>query len=216
MAETITIVCPSCGKKLKGPANIEGRKIRCKVCKHAFVAKEHSPEGSVYGTEKEQTLEEIRAPAQEESSDKKEAASAKTDKAPVVLYDFTDEKAESVPRCPQCAFEMESADAIVCLHCGYNLLSRQRLQMVKTYRITFWDWTFWLTPPIASAVFSLVCIGTIVFLWLIPRFFPDSWFDIFALRVWGSVILAGMAWSSGKYAFKKLVFNFRPPEKIKR
>jgi DNA-directed RNA polymerase subunit RPC12/RpoP len=36
MAETITITCPDCEKQLKGPAELAGKRVRCKFCSHIF------------------------------------------------------------------------------------------------------------------------------------------------------------------------------------
>ena len=35
-------------------------------------------------------------------------------------------------RCPECANEMEGPEAVVCLKCGYNTLTRQRIETRKT------------------------------------------------------------------------------------
>ena len=36
---TILIVCPECGKQIKAPENVFGKKVRCKFCQAAFVAR---------------------------------------------------------------------------------------------------------------------------------------------------------------------------------
>ena len=35
---------------------------------------------------------------------------------------------DTAPRCPDCANEMESEDAIICLHCGYNSRTRVKIE----------------------------------------------------------------------------------------
>ncbi len=37
MPATITITCPHCRSQLKGPAGLEGKKVRCKGCGQSFV-----------------------------------------------------------------------------------------------------------------------------------------------------------------------------------
>ena len=39
MPATMLITCPDCKKALKGPTELQGKKIRCKSCGHTFVVK---------------------------------------------------------------------------------------------------------------------------------------------------------------------------------
>src|SRR5260370_30925975 len=39
MADTVTVSCPECDKKIKVPEDALGKKIRCKGCDEVFVAK---------------------------------------------------------------------------------------------------------------------------------------------------------------------------------
>src|SRR5262249_42752373 len=41
---TISITCPECSKQIIAPAEIEGKKIRCKSCGETFVARAAAPE----------------------------------------------------------------------------------------------------------------------------------------------------------------------------
>ena len=40
---TIAIICPSCQKRLKAPANVAGRRVRCPACGIAFAATRTGP-----------------------------------------------------------------------------------------------------------------------------------------------------------------------------
>src|SRR5262249_29792246 len=62
-------------------------------------------------------------------------------------------------RCPECANELESADSIVCLHCGYNTITRQRYQMQATYETTGGDYFLWHLPPSLCVLTILGLIG---------------------------------------------------------
>src|SRR5205085_6093737 len=42
MAATIVVACPNCQKQLKGPAEIQGKKVRCKSCGHTFSVSQQS------------------------------------------------------------------------------------------------------------------------------------------------------------------------------
>jgi hypothetical protein len=139
------------------------------------------------------------------------------DANPGVGYGFIEQPPDAVARCPQCAYELEELDSVVCLTCGYNLLTRKRLQMQKTYELKFMDWVFWLSKPFAAIVACLACIGFGIFLWTgLVWWYGDWWFSHFSVQIWFTVFACAGAWSSGKWAFKRLVYQFRPPEKIKR
>ena len=36
MADFLTIACPECGKQMKAPAELAGKKVRCKACGEVF------------------------------------------------------------------------------------------------------------------------------------------------------------------------------------
>ena len=77
----------------------------------------------------------------------------------------------------------------------------------------------------AIAVFLvLAVIGGVVWLWVpagLPRLASvgtenEAWWGHFSLRIYGSVIGAGICWWMGKFAFKRLILHATPPEKQKR
>ena len=43
MAATIVVTCPKCKNHLKGPAEVQGRKVRCKSCGTIFTAQANAP-----------------------------------------------------------------------------------------------------------------------------------------------------------------------------
>jgi DNA-directed RNA polymerase subunit RPC12/RpoP len=222
MSATITIICPSCKKQMTGPAAVQGKKIKCKACSHVFVAKgEETKAPAVKGAAKTTTPstgKKNNAPAGKSKADvDKNRLLDPEDSQPGKGYGFIEQPPDAVARCPQCAYELESLDAIVCLTCGYNLLTRQRLHMQKTYETNFMDWVVWLIPPICSAIGCLLCIAFGIFLWTgLVWWYGDWWFSHFSVQIWFTVFAAGGAWSSGKFAFKRLVYQLQPPEKLKR
>src|SRR5579871_5049583 len=145
MPATITVVCPECGKEIQAPPEFAGKKVRCKSCGHVFAARPAPPPGAV-----------ARAPAK--------AAPA----APPPARGDDDEGDDGVPysvsttdlahRCPECANEMESEDAIICLHCGYNTQTREKITTRKVHEITNADRFLWLLPGIACALAVLFLI----------------------------------------------------------
>jgi hypothetical protein len=238
-SSSILITCPDCKKQLKGPAEILGKKVRCKSCGHIFVVKSTPP--AAPGTAAPQALPAKAQPTPSAEDEKQTYDFAKSyvavpppkaspapapiksktspsphaddDKTPYTMTDVI----QTARRCPQCAVEMEEG-AVVCLDCGYNTETRVRLSTIQTYETTGGEWMAWLLPGILCALGSLLALGLIAFLWLgirRPQEGESSWWQ-FPTQVWGSVICAGIAWITGKFAYKRLVLNPNPPEKIKR
>src|SRR5438046_8829566 len=102
MAELVPVICPECAKQFKVPADIIGRKIRCKNCGKAFVAKQAED----VGLGKKPADDSIIA-----FKDDDEDEDAKP-------YEVT--SLDLPPRCPECASELESEAAAACLQCGFN------------------------------------------------------------------------------------------------
>jgi hypothetical protein len=203
---SIDITCPECKKQLKGPEELIGKKIRCKSCKATFTVKAPGKKGAAVSQ---------GAKARDAESYAFEDEDGKNP------YKMSDVVRSS--RCPQCAADMEEGD-IICLNCGYNTQTRIRHQTVKTYETTFADWILWLTPAVLAIVLILALIGGVVWLWVpagMPRLADvgganEAWWGHFSIRIYGSVIGAGICWWCGKFAFKRLVLHPTPPERVKR
>jgi DNA-directed RNA polymerase subunit RPC12/RpoP len=208
MADTILISCPECNKQLKTPPNLQGKKIRCKACGHTFTAKVRAGR------------DEDDAPAPAKSKAKGKGGRGSDFEADLNPYVVLDN--DLAYRCPHCAGEMESEDAIVCLHCGYNTHTRERHQTKKVYKTTGGDVFLWLLPGIVCALLVLALIGFIVFLfvWLgeVVEANKEAWwvFGINAMRVWGTVLSLFIMFFTAKFAIRRLIFNPTPPEVIKR
>jgi hypothetical protein len=222
MTATISITCPSCKKRMTGPAAVQGKKIKCKACNHIFVAKGEvvtapAAKGPVKSSATAANPKNSAPAAKPKVKVDKNRSEDAEDAQPGVGYEFIEKPPDAIARCPQCAYEMETLDAVVCLTCGYNLLTRTRLQTQKTYELTFMDWVFWLIPPIGAVIGCLASIAFGIFLWTgLVWWFGDWWFSHFSVQIWFTVFAAAGAWSTGKYAFKRLVYKWRPPEKVKR
>ncbi len=104
------------------------------------------------------------------------------------------------PRCPYCAAELPSEDTIICLHCGYHLQTRTRLEPKHTYEITPADVFQWRLSGYIGAALAIFFLAFIAFLWLgLERLAADSkaWWTIFAglwFEIWGSVFAGFMVW----------------------
>jgi hypothetical protein len=215
MAATIRIVCPECGKNIKAPDNVLGKKVRCKSCQATFVANEGGGKGPPAKSSKHSSSK----PAKSKSGKPAKVKTAKPidddddDPNPYGLIDMS-----FVPRCPDCANEMEEG-AIICLTCGYNTRTREKPKVRKVYDLTRGEHFMWLLPGIACALAVLILIGF------------DSWYLLkiddlidkdasWYLAVWTSggiktwVVIMSLfgIWFAGKFAVKRLILHPKPPE----
>lgn len=210
MADAILIACPECSKQLRTPSHLQGKKIRCKACGHTFTAKAGG------GRDDESGPALARAKTKGDGS-KGPHPDYEADNNPYAVVDT----GLSV-RCPHCAGEMESEDAVICLHCGYNRQQRERHQTKKTYETTGMDYFMWLLPGIACAISVLAMIGFIVFLILslkpIVEENKEAWwaFAPKILQVWGTIFSLSVIFFTAKFAIKRLIFNPIPPEREKK
>ena len=133
----------------------------------------------------------------------------------VKAYGMTAE--DDTPRCPFCTQELEDENAVICLHCGYNLQTRERIQARVLQRTGASDYIVHLLPGIACAVAFLCILGTLIWIWII--FWPKVNFDepasTLSVPVYLSVACLGAMAFFGGFAVKRLIMNPRPPEKEK-
>ena len=61
--------------------------------------------------------------------------------------------------CPHCAKELDPPDAKLCIHCGFNSLTRTKAETKKVWAPTAEDWIMHLLPGIVAAI---ICITLIV------------------------------------------------------
>jgi DNA-directed RNA polymerase subunit RPC12/RpoP len=207
MAATITVVCPECSKEIQAPADIAGKKVRCKQCAHVFRASPAAPPGAVARAGKSAG-----------------AAKAKsTPVAPIVPDDEEDANpyqvtgASDSSRCPECANEMESPDAIICLHCGYNTVTRERLSLRKVHDTTQQDYFLWLLPGFVCALGVLfLIVFDVLYCVLVKYKKGDSWvielFGSGAVKMWICIGSLFAIFLLGKFAYKRLLLHPVPPE----
>ena len=207
MAAMIVITCPECKKQLKGPAELQGKRVRCKSCGQVFAVRAAAPGKAAPATKKTP----VQAPKATAPPPPSEEESAKN---PYQLTDILQSN-----RCPQCAAEFESSESIICLNCGYNTRTLQRMSTVRTFAHTPLDWSIWLAPGILCALAVLALIGLVCFLWIpagLESVAGEAWWGHFSVQIYGTALAAGVAWLAGKFAYRRLVLNTRPPEKLKK
>ncbi|MGL4554504.1 MAG: hypothetical protein ACRC33_25350 [Gemmataceae bacterium] len=219
MPASITVVCPECDKEMKAPAEAEGKKIRCKGCGQTFVALVEIDEVEEAPAKKKPAAKppEPKKPEAKKPEPKKPGA----DDEDANPYGMTFEDLSA--RCPECANQMESEDAVICLYCGFNTYTRERSRTRKVKDISGFDVFWWLLPGIASAIATISMIAWIIIHWgplqswmgLDPEKDKESWaFLAVALytKLWTTIPLLFLIYSAGRFAISRLIFNNRPPE----
>jgi hypothetical protein len=191
MATPIVVTCPECERRMKVPAEVRGKKIRCKACGGVFVAKG----------------EPARGPARKPAAEDEDEGEAKP--YGVTTVDLT-------PRCPHCANEMEEGD-IVCLHCGYNTRTRQHHRTKKAYDVTGGQMFLWLMPGILCviAVILLITFDVLYATLVWGQLNKDDWYYFLgsgACTLWFIILSLFCIYKAGRFALKRLIFEPKPPE----
>jgi DNA-directed RNA polymerase subunit M/transcription elongation factor TFIIS len=199
MAATITITCPECDKQIKAPAEVVGKKVRCKACGHVFPVKAPGAPAA----------KAAAAPPPKPHDEDDEGSDP---------YGVSDLKLTA--RCPNCAYEMESEESVICLHCGYNTQSRLQARLKKTHDVTGLDYFLWLLPGISCIIgIILLIVWDIWFCTEIEDLVKDEWYEFVgaaAVRLWQTIGSIFIMFGLLMFAIKRLIFNYTPPEVEKR
>ncbi len=197
MANLIDIACPQCRNPFKVPSEMAGKRIRCKGCGNTF---------AVQAAASPPPAKPRPAPPARKDDDEEEDAN------PYGLSEVVDSS-----RCPFCAKEMESADAVICLHCGYNIRTRQRVQVKKVIETTSGDRFMWLLPGIicVAVVVVLALLDILYLLWEPQPRSSTEWLGHGGVKTWGIIISLFFMFFAGQFAFRRLILHPVPPEKEK-
>jgi hypothetical protein len=209
------------------PEAVRGKKVRCKGCGGVV------PVPAGRGPDTRMTTAQAQA--------KKAADAVPKEDDPKNPYGVTE--TSLAPRCPHCAYELDPPDARICLHCGYDMVRRARAGSIKAYERTFGDWFLWLAPGVACLIgLGLVVGACLYYHFYLPEQVFDTWaknaqatggdrFETVSkvindesllalmfhpgIETWVIVMGIWVSWKLLRYAFKRLVLNYMPPEKIK-
>lgn len=225
MAEPIDITCPECAKPMKVPGEFVGQRIRCRACGERFYVRtgeekeEDDSPGMMAMIEEEQPKPEKKKPAAKKKP-AKPAPRKDDDEEDDGKKEYGYTETELGHRCPECANEMDSEDAIICLYCGYNTVTRLRPVVKKMVAYTFWDWFFWLAPPILALLGIPTLIGIDVWYCLSFSYEADKerwyWFLSYGgIKLWMVIISMFFMFLLARFALKRLIWHPKPPEKIK-
>ncbi len=212
MAENPVITCPECKKKFKGKGNLTGKKIKCPLCSKPFIvpapSKSEAVKADAVKTEPAAMAPEAPAPAKKIFEDEEE------DKNP---YGVT--TLDIAARCPNCAQLMADDKAFICLHCGYNSLTREVGRTEKLISHTVGERFMHLLPGIASGLTALAfIIGMTWYSVVLPDMVYKSWasfLDAESLRMWFTIIALSLVWGTGLFAYKRLIVEPTPELKKK-
>lgn len=211
MADMIKVVCPECEKAIQAPAAFVGKKVRCKGCGHVFAARAAAAPTAKAGARPAQSN---GTPAAAPTKASKPNLPIDDDDGDGKPYQVT--TLDLTPRCPECANELEEEGAIICLHCGYNTQTRERAVMRKVHDTTPGDVFMWLLPGVACIVGVVLLIACdIVYCLKIEDWSRNQWFEFMssgAIKFWVCLISVFGMWLAGKFAFKRLILNPKPPE----
>jgi DNA-directed RNA polymerase subunit M/transcription elongation factor TFIIS len=210
MATSYVIACPDCGKQIKVTAQAVGKKIRCKQCQATFPVAESK----------------LRPADGPKPAGKKPSAIDDEDEDGGKPYALAKDQ-DDLPRCPHCAKELESADARICLNCGYNMLTRQRFQTKAVHEATGEDKFKWLLPGILCVIGIIIVITVSIICvvktteWMKGGLFHDTedGKDKFMIhpgcfKLFNGLLSAFICFHLGKFAYRRLVLNPEPPEQV--
>jgi hypothetical protein len=207
MAADMVISCPECHKQFKGRPDLQGKRVRCSGCGQTFLVKSPAPDKAASGPGAGGAPARPKGkggPADDEWEDPNPYG--------VTTLDIR-------ARCPHCANLMQSEDAVICLHCGYNTQTRQLGSTRKLVQHSGGDYFFHLLPGLLCVLGILFLINWDIFLCTyLPGMIKDSWaefLDAESMRLWNAVISLFLMWGLGMFAFKRLILEPAPPEKLK-
>jgi hypothetical protein len=238
MPAVVELPCPSCEKSLKVPDTVFGKKIKCKHCGHAFVvedpeeaapkksaAKPSKPGGAaVKAKPKEEP--KPQAPPKRPFDDDEDDDGAAPKPISVVEEEY------EVPRCPHCAKELDPPDAVVCVHCGFNNVTRVKADSKKVWAPDAADWMSHLAPGIFALLIAigLIVLNVLCILnmrdWLTGSFLESDEKDAagrvkfyiapgaFIFGILGLTVLPFIALA--RFAIKRLAIDYRPTEQMKK
>jgi hypothetical protein len=237
MADTTPIPCPNCGKVLNVPEQVLGKKIKCKDCATAFVAevpkkavKPSKPGGAVKTKREEPPPPKPEAPKQPAARYDDDADDGAVPKALGVV-----DEGEDVPRCPHCAKELEPPTAVVCIHCGFNNMTRTKAESKKVWEPDASDWMNHLAPGFAMlGIFVALLVLNIICILKMEDWMTDGFLDFLKSDTKGTdgkvkfevkpgafitFVLAATIMpmiKTARFAIKRLAIEYRPVEQVKK
>jgi hypothetical protein len=207
--------CPGCLRVLKGKAELTGKTIRCPSCATMFLF-QPLPEPA----------DELAAGLGDDGLNADKVAPGAPPQPAATAggdveqkYDVTN--LDLAARCPNCANPLESENAVVCLYCGYNTMTRTWGKTRKVVEFATEDWIKHLMPGFLALAFIILNIIGLLYLCLVVPYTvdKDSWMAFLnsePIRLWSTIINLGLLWAAGFFCYQRFILNPSPPEKEKK
>lgn len=228
MAQSVTINCPKCKSRLMVPSDKLGAKVQCPGCK--TILQTQAPAGAASKPPGAPKAPPTKAPTAKPGPSATAPAPAQSAPTPAQKNSYIDDeddgpaqygvnREEEVPRCPNCANELDDEKAVLCVKCGYNLRERVLYRTRKLVHKGFLDYLIWHSLAI---LFTILIIGIIVWNVLVFTKMPDwlggaestgGWIvGSTFFRLWNTIISLFAIYSMGKVAVIRFFLNPHPPE----
>jgi ssDNA-binding Zn-finger/Zn-ribbon topoisomerase 1 len=223
MAEKPVVTCPNCEKKFKAKADVRGKKILCPFCDQSFVVdgvameEKAEPAGIALAGDDDGTIP-LANDAGTIALAGKSAGARDEEDEPVDNDDpYGVTHVDTDPRCPNCTEKMVPRNAVVCLACGYNTLTREWGKTEKTLGVSFGRHFVYLLPGIFALAGLVLYICLQVFFaspWpsLVAGINWLEWTDYEGLRMWTTTGGFFILMYLGHYCYRRFVVKPFPDE----
>jgi ssDNA-binding Zn-finger/Zn-ribbon topoisomerase 1 len=224
MAEKPVVTCPNCEKKFKAKADVRGKKILCPFCDESFVVADvaiqdkAAPAALALADDDDGTIPLAIDPGTVPLAGKKAKAARVEEEEPVDNDDpYGVTHLDSDPRCPNCTEKMVPKNAVVCLACGYNTLTREWGKTEKTMGVSFGRQFVYLVPGFFAlgGLFLYLCLQVgFASPWpsLVAGVNWLEWSDYEGLRMWTTTAGFGLVWYLGHFCYRRFIVKPLPDE----
>lgn len=220
MAASPAITCPHCDKKFKPKVSVQGKKIKCPFCAHPFAvpgdssdATVNDPPGKTMAEKKKANPDQAKAAPPAQTAPEAKNPDDEFDDNPDP-YGVKDQ--DLTPRCPNCAKELANENAIICIYCGYNTLTREVSFTKKTVKTTAGRHFKYLLVPIGAATFLFSAVIFLLYYSAVSPYHVNNtmfeFTDHESMRMWSTVTILTWIWGSGLFCFKKFFEKPKPDE----
>lgn len=230
MPATLDVSCPNCGKPLKVPAELAGKRVKCKGCDEVFAIPAPKAAKAVPPARPAKPAPAATpAPPPEPAKPKRPFDDDEDDGPAKPMSVLTDDEA---PRCPSCAKELDPPDAEVCLNCGFNNRTRIKAESKRVIAHDATDWLSHLGPGILALVIAGGLIGWNIYAgvnmreWMEGSFLEMDEKDFAGKKKMivppGAFIALSSAISlvvvipAIRFVIRRLILDPTPPEKVKK
>lgn len=220
MADAIAVTCKKCGKSMKVPGKLAGKKVRCKACEAAVAVPEPVAK-ETFKIAEEPAQPKPPAPAKRPYDDDDDDGRKDYETLPDDYH---------IKRCAFCAAELDPPNARICKACGFDMYDRKRFESKSVYENTLGDYLNHHALTILAFLFiiALIVIDVIFFMnmddWFQGSFMetdekdpttgkPKYYVGPGLVLTWATILFLAMSWYAGRFIYRKLR-DFHPRETL--